>query len=90
MTPQSSIHAAGEAGTCKHSSCAIGRRGIIIIQKLKCGVVLRRRGHIGEGKDRLIEGDMARDDDTVCVKIKTPITLMISGVSQEYTQSGSR
>jgi hypothetical protein len=53
-------------------------------------VVLGRRGHIGEGKDRLIEGDMVRDDDTVCVKIKTPITLMISGVSQEYTQSGSR
>jgi hypothetical protein len=53
-------------------------------------VVLGRRGHIGEGKNRLIKGDMAREDDTVCVKIKTPITLMISGISQEHTQSGSR
>jgi len=49
-------------------------------------VVLGGRGHIGEGENRLIEGDMARDDDTVCVKIKTPITLMISGVSQEHTE----
>jgi hypothetical protein len=49
-------------------------------------VVLGRRGHIGEGKKRFIKGDMARDDDMVCVEITTLITLMISGVSQEHTE----
>jgi hypothetical protein len=53
-------------------------------------VVLGGGGHIGEGKNRLIEGNMARDDDAVCVKIKTPIALVVSGIPQEHTQSGSR
>ena len=43
-----------------------------------------------EGKRRLLEDHMARDDNAISVAIIADITLVVKGVAKEDTQSGSR
>ena len=40
-----------------------------------------------EGKRRLLENHMARDDHTISVSIKADVTLVVKGVAKEDTQS---
>ena len=44
-------------------------------------------GLLGKGKGGFIEDDVPGDDDFVCGKIKASITLMMSRVPEEDTQS---
>jgi hypothetical protein len=44
-------------------------------------------GWAGEGKDGLIEQHMARDENPSGSKIKTPVPLVIRGVSEEDRES---
>jgi hypothetical protein len=43
-------------------------------------------GHLGEGKQRLVEHNMTRDDDPVRVEVETSISLMVRGIPEENTQ----
>jgi hypothetical protein len=43
-----------------------------------------------EGEICLIKNNMSRDDDIVGGEIKTPVTFMVSGVSEENTSGGPR
>jgi hypothetical protein len=49
---------------------------------------LVRQGRGSEGEDCLIKDNMSGDDDVVGEKIKTPISFVISRVSEEDTTSG--
>jgi hypothetical protein len=46
-----------------------------------------RRG--GKGEIRLVEDDVMGDEDSVGGEIKTPVPLMVGGVAEEDTMSGS-
>jgi hypothetical protein len=46
-----------------------------------------RRGR--EGEICLIKNNVSRDDDVVGGEIKTPITFVVNGVSEENTSNGS-
>jgi hypothetical protein len=45
-------------------------------------------GRCSKGEDCLIKNNMLGDDDVVGGEIETPITFVISGVSEEDTTSG--
>jgi hypothetical protein len=45
-------------------------------------------GRCSKGEDCLIKNNMLGDDDVVGGEIETPITFVISGVSEEDTASG--
>jgi hypothetical protein len=42
-------------------------------------------GHLGEQKQRLVEHDVARDDDSVRVEVETSISFMVRGIPKEHT-----
>jgi hypothetical protein len=43
-----------------------------------------------EGDICLIKNNMSRDDDVVGGEMKTPVTFVVSGVSEENTSGGPR
>ena len=84
---------AATGGTCREKRLCRsygGRHNVSAIQKIK---VRRRWGSrlMCERKVGLIEGDMARDDDLIGSKVKTPIAFVVSRVTQEdaHDRTGS-
>ena len=37
-----------------------------------------------EGKDRFIKDDVSTKNDTMCLRIKTPISFMVGRITKEY------
>ena len=62
----------------------------MLIQKIKVSGSSRRGRDLGKGKGRFVKNDMEGDDDSIGDKVKTYIAFVISQVSEEDTQEGTR